>query len=148
MSKPEISVPVTVNIKTSINQADEFESFSFTENGKIVKIGNVQYLRYVEHGQDGTATPVTFKISPNGNIQLSRHSSSDVHINFVLTDETLTRYPSPAGNIILKVNTTAIKQVLTNNPQTGEIHIKYTLASDDDVLIGNYEVNLTFVENN
>jgi uncharacterized beta-barrel protein YwiB (DUF1934 family) len=145
MANPMPGTPVQVRISTKITQAEQSEVFNFTETGTLIKMGQTLYLRYTEHSQDGQTTPVTFKLSDNGEIHLTRHNDNEVRMHFAPQGHFNTRYATPAGTILLGVHTERIRSTFELTPLTGEIEVDYILSAQEAPL-GSYEIRVKFSE--
>lgn len=67
------SIPVIIKVKTEVFQENELKEFFMEEEGQIVRIGEVLYIRYNEQleGVDNKVS-VTMKILADGSVQLIR----------------------------------------------------------------------------
>jgi uncharacterized beta-barrel protein YwiB (DUF1934 family) len=145
MAIPAEGTPITIDLRTKITQGDVSESFEFHENGMLLRTGRAMYIRYTEHGEDGMETPVTFKISLGGEIQLTRHAASDVHLPFSKDARRPTRYTTPGGSMLLDVETTSLVTDFQDVPFAGDIAIDYSLYQGDS-LLGDYLIRLKVSE--
>lgn len=147
MANADNGLPIALHLHTKITQENASEQFEFHEDGTLLKIGHAMYLRYTEHGQDGIDTPITFKLSQDGDIQLTRHTHNDVRLRFSPNAKMMTRYTTPAGSMVLAVHTTQMAAHYDDIPLVGNIAIDYTLYQGD-LLLGDYELRLHFTEKN
>jgi len=136
---------VTVNLKTSIRQEGDLETFSFTETGSLIQMGDTLYLRYTEH-QGEYATPVVFKFLPDGEVSLKRSGQSQSHLRFKTDQSIPTRYATGQGSMLLDVHTTQLKTDVMPNQTTGTATISYELLAGPTHL-GEYTVQLHFQAN-
>lgn len=65
-------IPAKINIQTKVTQNNETEDFVFDLPGQVVKMGDKLYIRYKEIQPDGKEVPVTVKVTPDSQVQLTR----------------------------------------------------------------------------
>lgn len=147
MDNLETGLPIEIHLETRVEQNNETEKHVFNEKGQIAQIGQTLYLRYKEtNAEDGTQIPVTLKILPDGDVQLSRGAtSSDTHLKlrFSQGNKVLARYRTPYGIIPVETITPRISVQMRSQPLSGEIFISYQLFAQGEHL-GNYQIELFF----
>ena len=68
---------IHVTVETKITQDGETETHDFSEEGQLVEINDLMYVRYLEH-LDQQETPVTFKITDDKHVRLTRKAANDL----------------------------------------------------------------------
>lgn len=132
--------PVTLKLTTVIRQEGDEETFTFEEYGTITPMGDTLYLRYIEN-QAGLETPVTFKMTPAGEVSLKRSGQSDVRLQFAPDATIPTRYVTPQGSMSIDVRTNDLKTVLDED--FGHVNVAYSLLAGE-TLLGDYSLELHF----
>lgn len=135
-------LPVTIKLQTTIRQEGDLETFSFTETGSLIQMGDTLYLRYTEHQGDYT-TPVVFKFLPDGEVSLKRSGQSQSHLRFKAAQSIPTRYTTGQGSMLLDVRTTQLTTDITPQQTAGSVSIAYELLAGPTRL-GEYTVQLDF----
>ena len=134
--------PARIILETTIFQEEEVFQNGFDEMGRIVSMNNNYYLRFVE--KDGVQeVPTTIKISPEGNVNITRHAKHRTHLKFNDEADTYTNYQTPAGLLKLRVETKRMDLTYQSSPFAGEIEIDYLIHANDTVL-GSYQIRLRF----
>lgn len=137
-------VPVSIQLKTVVNQGEDKQDFLFDLTGQIVKIGDTLYIRYKEL-QDGSdeETPVTIKIEPDGKIQLIRSGEMRMRLKFAYQEKQETTYRTPYGLFQISTFTRNLRFSLKDQPISGSVLIDYDLFSQGN-RVGEYHLELTF----
>lgn len=137
-------VPVSIHLKTEVNQNDEWEEFLFDVKGQVIKMGETLYIRYKEEQEDNSEpVSVTIKIFPDGAIQLVRTGEMRTRLKFVYGQKFETSYKTPYGTIFFSTYTKDLHFSLTDQPTAGKITIAYDLSMPDQK-IGSYHLLLEF----
>jgi uncharacterized beta-barrel protein YwiB (DUF1934 family) len=145
MALSATEVPIKLHLTTQVTQEGQTENFEFFEDGTLVRTERADYIRYVEHGPEGVETPVTFKITAENVITLTRRTHTDVHLTFVHESRKPTRYATPAGTMLLDVETRQLNLELSEVPFSASLDIDYALYQGD-LRLGDYHLQLTVVE--
>lgn len=132
--------PVSIQLKTVVDQAGEKKNFYFDLDGQIVKMGDTLYIRYKEEGE---AIPVTIKIEPDGKIQLIRAGEMRMRLKFDYQERLDTSYRTPYGLFQISTFTKNLRFSLKDQPIAGSILIDYDLYSQAEK-IGEYHLELEF----
>lgn len=135
--------PVSIQLKTIVEQAGEKREFYFDLLGQIVKIGDTLYIRYKEEQEEGAAVPVTIKIEPDGKIQLIRAGEMRMRLKFAYQERMDTSYRTPYGLFQISTFTKNLRFSLKDQPVAGTILIDYDLYSQTEK-IGDYHLELEF----
>ena len=123
-------VPVSIQLKTIVQQGNEQKDFFFDLEGQLVKMGDTLYIRYKEELlEDTEPTPVTIKIEPDGHVQLIRAGELRMRLRFGYQEKLDTSYRTPYG--------------LKDQPMSGKILVDYDLYSQTE-RIGEYHLELEF----
>lgn len=144
MTKERLSqgMDARIILETTIYQEDEVLKNSFDEMGRIVLMNDNYYLRFEE--TDGkTKVPTLIKISPDGNVNITRHTENKTRLEFNEEEHTYTSYHTPAGTMRLRVKTNRIDLSYQNLPFAGDIAIDYAIYTGDSPL-GSYQIRLRF----
>lgn len=137
-------VPVSIHLKTEVNQNDEQEEFLFDIKGQVIKMGDTLYIRYKEEQEDGSApVSVTMKIFPDGAVQITRAGEMHVRLRFVYHEQFETNYQTPYGTIFFSTYTRDLHFSLTDSPIAGKITIAYDLFMAEQKM-GSYNLLLEF----
>ena len=97
-------VPVSIQLKTIVQQGNEQKDFFFDLEGQLVKMGDTLYIRYKEELlEDTEPTPVTIKIEPDGHVQLIRAGELRMRLRFGYQEKLDTSYRTPYG--LLQIST-------------------------------------------
>lgn len=135
-------MPARIILETTIIQDEEVFKNSFDEMGRIVYMNDNYYLRF-EETQGDEKTPTLIKISPDGLINITRHSENKTRLEFNEAEDTYTSYPTPTGIMQMRVNTTRISTSFHNKPFAGDVEIDYIIYLEDYPL-GTYQIRLRF----
>lgn len=133
---------IKVQLKTTIQQADDIETFTFNETGTLIQKNGHLYLRFNESVP--VETPVLIKLEPKNNIMhLNRQGQSQ--LNLVLNPKHFTKvhYQTPLGLLPLEVKTNDLEFSLASDVSTGEIKTRYQLYQNQQ-LVGNYTFHLIY----
>lgn len=133
---------VTVYLQTNITQAGETEQFDFTLSGRLVMVNDTLYLRYVED-DNGTPTPVTFKLTSSEDITLTRSGDNGLRLHFLDGQAVTTSYRTPYGTMSIEVATAQLNVRLNDDLSAGRIAVDYELMAGKS-LIGDYQIRLQF----
>ncbi|MEG2708560.1 MAG: DUF1934 domain-containing protein [Vagococcus sp.] len=138
------SIPVMIKLKTEVFQENEFKEFFLEEEGQIVRIGEVLYIRYNEllDGVDNKVS-VTMKILADGSVQLIRAGEVRMKLKFDYQKYNETNYQTPFGNMIIRTFTNNIRVSLKDRPYSGQVTIDYDLYGGEEK-IGVYHLELNF----
>ena len=138
------SVPVMIQVKTEVFQENETREFFIEEEGQVVRIGKVLYIRYNEvmEGVE-SAVPVTIKIMPDGSVQLIRAGEVRMKLKFDYQKSNETHYQTPFGVMWIKTFTTNLRVSLKDQPFSGSVQIDYDLFGGEEK-IGVYHLELNF----
>lgn len=138
------SVPVIIKVKTEVFQENELKEYFMEEEGQIVRIGEVLYVRYNEI-LDGleNKVPVTMKILADGSVQLIRAGDVRMKLKFDYQKFNETHYQTPFGTMWIKTFTNNIRVSLKDRPFSGEVTIDYDLFGGEEK-IGVYHLELKF----
>lgn len=135
--------PVSIQLKTVVDQAGEKKNFYFDLEGQIVKIGDTLYIRYKEEQEEGEPIPVTIKVEPDGKIQLIRAGGLRMRLKFAYQERLETSYKTPYGLFQITTFTRNLRFSLKDQPVAGSILIDYDLYSQAEK-IGEYHLELEF----
>lgn len=144
MTKDRLSqgVEARIILETTIHQENEVYKNSFDEMGRLVLMNGNYYLRFEEtSGQ--TKVPTLIKISPEGNVNITRHTEKKTRLEFNEEEYTYTNYFTPAGMMKLRVKTNRIDLSYQETPFAGEIEIDYAIYTGESTL-GSYQIRLRF----
>lgn len=134
--------PARIILETTIVQEGEMFKHSYDEMGRIVRMNDHYYIRYVERdGAEETSTLI--KLQSDGTVHLTRHGENKSRMLFNDQEDTMTQYPTPAGIMQLRVQTNQLKMVYKDQPFAGEVEIDYAIFLDDKTL-GTYQLRLRF----
>ncbi|WP_057876033.1 DUF1934 domain-containing protein [Liquorilactobacillus aquaticus] len=135
--------PVLIYLQTQRNQGGEISDYAKKFQGQLFRIGPSLYLRYLEEDEENKAT-VTFKISENGIIQLTR-KQADIQMKLYFGDKQriAALYRTAVGDIPIETITPALSVTTRDNPLSGVIKIDYLLYSGEK-LLGDYKLRLQF----
>ncbi len=144
MAKKQLSkgMPARIILETIIHQEEEVFKNSFDEMGRIVLMNDNYYLRFEEIDGE-TKIPTLIKISPDGNVNITRHTENKTILEFDEEEHTYTNYLTPAGIMKLRVKTNRIDLSYQNSPFAGDIEIDYVIYNGDSPL-GSYQIRLRF----
>lgn len=144
MTKDRLSqgMEARIILETIIHQEDEVFKNSFDEMGRIVLMNDNYYLRFEENAGE-TKVPTLIKISPDGNVHITRHTENKTRLEFNEEEHTYTSYQTPAGTMSLRVKTNRIDLSYQNTPFAGDIEIDYVIYTGDSPL-GSYQMRLRF----
>ncbi|MDT2183507.1 DUF1934 domain-containing protein [Enterococcus faecalis] len=137
-------VPVSIQLKTIVQQGNEQKDFFFDLEGQLVKMGDTLYIRYKEELlEDTEPTPVTIKIEPDGHVQLIRAGELRMHLRFGYQEKLDTSYRTPYGLLQISTFTHNLRVSLKDQPMSGKILVDYDLYSQTE-RIGEYHLELEF----
>ncbi|EJZ8459792.1 DUF1934 domain-containing protein [Enterococcus faecalis] len=137
-------VPVSIQLKTIVQQGNEQKDFFFDLEGQLVKMGDTLYIRYKEELlEDTEPTPVTIKIEPDGHVQLIRAGELRMRLRFGYQEKLDTRYRTPYGLLQISTFTHNLRVSLKDQPMSGKILVDYDLYSQTE-RIGEYHLELEF----
>ena len=137
-------VPVSIQLKTIVQQGNEQKDFFFDLEGQLVKMGDTLYIRYKEELlEDTEPTPVTIKIEPDGHVQLIRASELRMRLRFGYQEKLDTSYRTPYGLLQISTFTHNLRVSLKDQPMSGKILVDYDLYSQTE-RIGEYHLELEF----
>lgn len=137
-------VPVSIQLKTIVQQGNEQKDFFFDLEGQLVKMGDTLYIRYKEELlEDTEPTPVTIKIEPDGHVQLIRAGELRMCLRFGYQEKLDTSYRTPYGLLQISTFTHNLRVSLKDQPMSGKILVDYDLYSQTE-RIGEYHLELEF----
>ena len=137
-------VPVSIQLKTIVQQGNEQKDFFFDLEGQLVKMGDTLYIRYKEELlEDTEPTPVTIKIEPDGHVQLIRAGELRMRLRFGYQEKLDTSYRNPYGLLQISTFTHNLRVSLKDQPMSGKILVDYDLYSQTE-RIGEYHLELEF----
>ncbi|EGO7853259.1 DUF1934 domain-containing protein [Enterococcus faecalis] len=137
-------VPVSIQLKTIVQQGNEQKDFFFDLEGQLVKMGDTLYIRYKEELlEDTEPTPVTIKIEPDGHVQLIRAGELRMRLRFGYQEKLDTGYRTPYGLLQISTFTHNLRVSLKDQPMSGKILVDYDLYSQTE-RIGEYHLELEF----
>ena len=138
------SIPVMIKVKTEVFQENELREFFMEEEGQIVRIGEVLYIRYNEQldGVDEKVS-VTMKILADGSVQLIRAGDVRMKLKFDYQKRNETHYQTPFGTMWIHKFTNNIRVSFKERPYSGQVVIDYDLFGGDEK-IGVYHLELDF----
>ncbi|ESU74334.1 hypothetical protein P746_01562 [Enterococcus faecalis CBRD01] len=137
-------VPVSIQLKTIVQQGNEQKDFFFDLEGQLVKMGDTLYIRYKEELlEDTEPTPVTIKIEPDGHVQLIRAGELRMRLRFGYQEKLDTSYRTPYGLLQISTFTHNLRVSLKDQPMSGKILVDYDLYSQTE-RIGEYHLELEF----
>ena len=137
-------VPVSIQLKTIVQQGNEQKDFFFDLEGQLVKMGDTLYIRYKEELlEDTEPTPVTIKIEPDGHVQLIRAGELRMRLRCGYQEKLDTSYRTPYGLLQISTFTHNLRVSLKDQPMSGKILVDYDLYSQTE-RIGEYHLELEF----
>lgn len=144
MTKEQLSqgMEARIILETTIHQEEEVFKNSFDEMGRIVLMNDNYYLRF-EETNGKNRVPTLIKISPDGNVNITRHTENKTRLEFNEEEHTYTNYHTPAGIMNLRVKTNRMDLSYQNTPFAGDIEIDYVIYNGDSPL-GSYQIRLRF----
>ena len=134
--------PARIILETTIFQEEEVFQNAFDEMGRIVSMNDNYYLRFVEKNEE-EEVPTVIKISPKGNVQITRHAEYRTHLIFDEAADTYTNYETPAGLLKMRIETKRMDLTYQSSPFAGEIEIDYLIYAGERIL-GSYQIRLRF----
>lgn len=136
--------PISIKLRTKVQQHGEQQDFFFDLKGQMVKIGDTLYIRYQEV-QEGTnkEVPVTIKLMPDGHVQLIRAGEMRMRLKFGYRERLETNYKTPYGMIQVETFTKELHVSLKDRPTAGKVLIDYDLFMGPEKL-GEYYLTLDF----
>lgn len=136
-------LPISLKIATKVIQNGEIQDYLFELFGQAVKIGDTLYLRYKEELPDEVPVSVTFKLLPDGVIQLTRAGETRTRLKFAYKEKVETSYPTPYGTMFFTTFTDYMHVSLKDRPFSGNINISYDLLMMEEK-VGEYQLSLEF----
>lgn len=136
-------IPAKIKVQTKVTQNNETEDFVFDLPGQVVKMGDTLYIRYKEIQTDGLEVPVTVKITPDSQIQLTRSGESRMRMRFAYRETMETNYKTPFGMFIISTYAKRMHISLKDRPFSGIISIDYSLHMKEEK-VGDYQMVLEF----
>lgn len=140
-------IPIAIQLQTEIFQNGQLDEHFFDVPGQFVQIGDSLYLRYQEpvKKEDGTqeSINVTFKIEPDGSVQLIRADEHRMRLRFSYQEENFTNYRTPFGILQIRTVTNNLRVTLKDRPASGNVLIDYELYAGRERL-GVYHLRLKF----
>ena len=138
-------VPVSIQLKTIVQQGNEQKDFFFDLEGQLVKMGDTLYIRYKEELlEDTEPTPVTIKIEPDGHVQLIRAGELRMRLRFGYQEKLDTSYRTPYGLLQISTFTHNLRVSLKDQPMSGKILVDYDLYSQTE-RIGEYHLGIELI---
>ncbi|MEY8445029.1 DUF1934 domain-containing protein [Enterococcus ratti] len=136
--------PISIKLRTKVQQNGEYQDFFFDLKGQMVKIGDTLYIRYQEI-QENTEEkiPVTIKLMPDGHVQLIRSGEMRMRLKFGYRERLETTYRTPYGMFQIATFTKALHVSLKDRPTAGKVIIEYELFMGLEKL-GEYYLTLDF----
>ncbi len=136
--------PVAIHLTTYIQQSGDVSSFNFNVRGKLFRMGDIVYLRFMEDDQhNGHAVPVTVRINANGHVKLTRSGANQLQLNFIQGKRVEARYQTPAGMLPIDTVTPNVDLQYRNRPFSGSLRVDYDLYAERQ-LLGRYRLQLQF----
>lgn len=137
-------IPVKIHVETVHQQDGQKEEYTEDFDGHLIEIGENVYLRYQEELPENEHAKVTFKISEDKEIQLTRKlEHQKLHLTFKTGKRISSRYQTPYGNIPVETLADRMETILEGDPLAGKLEIDYRLYNGDS-LLGNYKIRLQF----
>lgn len=137
-------IPVKIHVETIHHQDGQKEEYTEDFDGHLIEIGKTVYLRYQEELPENKDAKVTFKITGNDEIQLTRKlEHQKLHLIFKPGKRVPSRYQTPYGSIPVEAFASRIEVILEDDPRAGKLEINYQLYNADS-LLGDYEIRLQF----
>lgn len=136
-------VPVSIHLRTEVQQDNETQEFLFDLPGQVIKIGDTLYIRYKETQEEGEEIPVTMKLLPDGGIQLIRAGEMRLRLKFAYRENADTSYQTPYGVMFFSTYTHDLHFSLKDQPTSGKVSINYDLYTAEEK-VGNYKLSLEF----
>lgn len=135
-------LPVRILLETTIEQEGEVFQHAFDEMGRIVLMNDNYYLRYKESQGDEEGITTLIKISED-EVQLTRHAETKTRLTFNGEEETYSLYPTPQGNMEMRVQTNQMSISYNDQPFAGEVDVDYVIFIGD-LPLGTYQMRLRF----
>ena len=132
--------PVTLKLTTVIRQKKATKRPSRSKKRKQSPQWATHYT-YATSNTKPAETPVTFKMTPAGEVSLKRSGQSDVRLQFAPDATIPTRYVTPQGSMSIDVRTNDLKTVLDED--FGHVNVAYSLLAGE-TLLGDYSLELHF----
>lgn len=133
--------PVLIYLQTQRNQDGQVSDYAKKFQGQLFQIGPSLYLRYLEEDEKAT---VTFKISENGIVQLTRKQEDiQMKLYFGNKQRIAALYRTSVGDVPIETITPNLNVTLRDNPLSGIIKIDYLLYNGAE-LLGDYKLRLQF----
>lgn len=133
---------IHVTVETKITQDGETETHDFSEEGQLVEINDLMYVRYLEH-LDQQETPVTFKITDDKHVRLTRKVANDLMLDFVEGEKTKNHYQTPYGRMEIGALAQKVDVEVEHGAPKGHIFVDYALYSNNEK-VGDYQIKLHF----
>lgn len=142
--KQSKGTPISIKLRTKVQQNGEHQDFFFDLTGQMVKIGDTLYIRYQEIQEDEKeAIPVTIKLMPDGHVQLIRAGEMRMRLKFGYRERLETTYRTPYGMLQIETFTKELHVSLKDRPTAGKVVIAYDLLMGPEKL-GEYHLTLEF----
>ena len=122
-------VPVSIQLKTIVQQGNEQKDFFFDLEGQLVKMGDTLYIRYKEELLEDT--------------ELIRAGELRMRLRFGYQEKLDTSYRTPYGLLQISTFTHNLRVSLKDQPMSGKILVDYDLYSQTE-RIGEYHLELEF----
>lgn len=135
-------LPVRILLETTIEQEGEVSQHAFDEMGRIVLMNDNYYLRYKESVENEEGITTLIKISED-EVQLTRHGEPKTRLKFNGEEDTYSIYPTPQGNMEMRVSTHHMSISYNEQPFAGEVDIDYVIYVSD-LPLGTYQMRLRF----
>ncbi|XIF20529.1 MAG: DUF1934 domain-containing protein [Acetilactobacillus jinshanensis] len=136
--------PVEIHLTTTIMQAGDVSNYNFDVTGKLFRMGDTIYLRFMEDdNHNGHPVPVTIRISANGHIKLTRSGENELQLNFIQGKRVEARYQTPYGQIPIDTVTPNLDIQYRSQPFSGNVRVDYALYAEEQ-LLGRYQLRLQF----
>lgn len=133
---------IQVTVETKITQDGETETHHFSETGQLAEVNDVMYVRYLEH-LDQQETPVTFKITDNKHVRLTRKSVNDLKLEFIEGEKTINHYQTPYGKMEIGALAQKVDVEVEHGAPKGHIEVDYALYTNNEK-VGDYQIKLHF----
>jgi uncharacterized beta-barrel protein YwiB (DUF1934 family) len=136
-------IPITIYLKTDIQQGQEHDSFELTAPGNYYEKNDAFFIRYEEQYETGPVQTV-LKISGDHAVIL-RSGSIKMRMSFYPGQVTNGTYESEIGVLQLVTETISLAHLTRSEDKEGNIQIQYNLKMQGDD-VGLYNMSLTYKE--
>ncbi len=136
-------IPITIYLKTDIQQGQEHESFELTAQGNYYEKNDSFFIRYEERNEAGSVQTV-LKIAGDHAVIL-RSGSIKMRMSFYPGQVTNGTYESEIGILQLVTETVSLAHLTRSDDKEGKIQIQYKLKMQGDD-VGLYNMSLTYKE--